>query len=138
MPTSGVRLVKLNVDEEKMIAAQFRVQQILTVTRSSRASRSPTCPARTEGQLTGAFDQILAQLDRKRSAGEGSRDRATDRDGRAGAGEGDGERAANVFQQIVRWRPSMARRSAARAGAIAAGRLDEARAALDQASRKPP
>ena len=38
----GVTLVKVNVDEEKFIAAQFRIQSIRPSTPSSRASRSPT------------------------------------------------------------------------------------------------
>ena len=58
----GVKLVKVNVDEEKFIAAQFRVQQIPTVYALFQGQPvADLSNARTEGQLTGALDQLLAQ-----------------------------------------------------------------------------
>src|SRR3546814_5128340 len=59
----GVKLVKINVDEDKIVAAQFRVQSIPTVYAICQGQLvADLTPARTEGQLTGALDQLLAQL----------------------------------------------------------------------------
>ena len=59
----GVKLVKINVDENKVIAAQFRVQSIPTVYAIFQGQLvADLTPARTEGQLTRILDQILAQL----------------------------------------------------------------------------
>src|SRR5436190_326226 len=58
----GVTLVKVNVDEEKLIAAQFRIQSIPTVYAFfQRQPVADLSSARTEGQLTGALDPILAR-----------------------------------------------------------------------------
>ena len=59
----GVTLVKINVDEDKFIAAQFRIQSIPTVYAFFQGQPvADLGSARTEGQLTAALDQILAQL----------------------------------------------------------------------------
>src|SRR3546814_2176174 len=59
----GVKLVKINVDEDKIVAAQFRVQAIPTVYAIFQGQLvADLTPARTEGLLTGALDQLLAQL----------------------------------------------------------------------------
>ena len=59
----GVVLAKINVDEEKMIAAQFRVQSIPTVYAIFQGQIvADLTPARTESQLTRMIDQLLAQL----------------------------------------------------------------------------
>ena len=59
----GVKLVKINVDENKIVAAQFRVKSIPTVYAIFQGQLvADLTPARTEGQLTRALDQILAQL----------------------------------------------------------------------------
>ena len=59
----GVTLVKVNVDEEKFIAAQFRIQSIPTVYAFFQGQPvADLGTARTEGQLKAALDQILAQL----------------------------------------------------------------------------
>ncbi len=59
----GVKLVKINVDENKLIAAQFRVQSIPTVYALFHGQLvADLTPARTEGQLTRFLDQILGQL----------------------------------------------------------------------------
>src|SRR3546814_14871406 len=57
----GVKLVKINVDEDKIVAAQFRVQSIPTVYAIFPGQLvADLTPALTEGQLTGAPDQPLA------------------------------------------------------------------------------
>ncbi|HKR24698.1 MAG TPA: thioredoxin domain-containing protein, partial [Allosphingosinicella sp.] len=59
----GVKLVKIDVDMDKMIAAQFRIQSIPTVYAIFQGQPvADLSTARTESQLTGALDQILAQL----------------------------------------------------------------------------
>src|SRR4028119_1557809 len=59
----GVRLAKIDVDSNKAIAAQFRVQSIPTVYAIFQGQLvADLTPARTEGQLTRLLDQILAQL----------------------------------------------------------------------------
>ena len=59
----GVKLAKINVDEQKMIAAQFRVQSIPTVYAVFQGQLvADLTPARTEGQLTKMLDQLLKQL----------------------------------------------------------------------------
>ncbi|MFN2441010.1 MAG: thioredoxin family protein, partial [Chitinophagaceae bacterium] len=59
----GVRLVKLNVDKEKFIAAQFRIQSIPTVYAMYQGQPVGDLSAfRTEPQFTKAIDQLLAQL----------------------------------------------------------------------------
>jgi putative thioredoxin len=59
----GVKLAKVNVDENRAIAAQFRVQTIPTVYAVFQGQLvADLTQARTEGQLTRILDQILGQL----------------------------------------------------------------------------
>jgi putative thioredoxin len=59
----GVLLVKINVDEEKLIAAQFRIQSIPTVYAVFQGQPvADLSQARTEAQLKRLLDQLLAQL----------------------------------------------------------------------------
>jgi putative thioredoxin len=130
----GVRLVKVNVDEEKLIAAQFRIQSIPTVYAFFQGQPvADLSSARTEGQLTGALDQILAQLPVE---GEAQQLEAEVEPliamGEQVLGEGDAERAANIFQQIFEMAPENPEVVSGLARAlIAAGRPDEARAKLE-------
>jgi putative thioredoxin len=135
----GVLLVKINVDEEKLIAAQFRVQQIPTVYAIFQGQPvADLSTARTEGQLTGALDQILAQLPVQ---GEAQAKEAEVEPliamGEQVLAEGDAERAANIFEQIIEMAPDHPEAIAGLARAlIAAGRLDEARARLENLPEK--
>jgi putative thioredoxin len=135
----GVKLVKLNVDEEKVIAAQFRVQQIPTLYAFFQGQPvADLSSARTEGQLTGALDQILAQLpiESEAQAKEAEIEPLIAMAEQVLA-EGDCERAANIFQQLIEMAPDHGEVIGGLARAlVAAGRLDEARAALEQASEK--
>ncbi len=130
----GIRLVKIDVDAEKFIAAQFRIQSIPTVYALFQGQPvADLSSARTEGQLKGALDQLLAQLPIQGEAQAleaqvepliAMGDQVLD--------EGDAERAANIFQQIVEMAPDNVEAIAGLARAqIAAGRVDEAKAALD-------
>ncbi len=59
----GVRLVKIDVDADKMIAAQFRVQSIPTVYAMFQGQPvADLTQYRTEAQLGHALDQLLRQL----------------------------------------------------------------------------
>src|SRR6201988_3025915 len=59
----GVVLAKLDVDQDKMIAAQFRIQSIPTVYAIHRGQPvADLTNYRSEGQLRKALDQLLAQL----------------------------------------------------------------------------
>ena len=135
----GVRLVKINVDEDKVIAAQFRVQQIPTVYAIFQGQPvADLSTARTEGQLTAALDQILAQLPVQ---GEAQAKEAEIEPliamGEEVLAEGDAERAANIFAQVAEMAPEHPEVVSGLARAlIAAGRLEEARAALENLSEK--
>jgi len=66
----GVVLVKVNVDEEKFIAAQFQVRSIPTVYAMFQGQPvAELTQARTETQLKQMLDQILAQLPVQPGAG---------------------------------------------------------------------
>ena len=59
----GVVLAKINVDENRAIAAQFRVQSIPTVYAVFQGQIvADLTPARTERELKSYLDQILAQI----------------------------------------------------------------------------
>ena len=130
----GVKLVKIDVDENKAIAAQFRVQSIPTVYAIFQGQLvADLTPARTEGQLTRFLDQILAQLPVEGEAQQLEEQVAPlIAMGEEVLGSGDSERAANIFQQIVEMAPENAEALSGLARAlIAAGRTDEAKALID-------
>lgn len=130
----GVRLVKIDVDQEKMIAAQFRIQSIPTVYAIFQGQPvADLSSARTEGQLVAALDQILAQLPVQ---GEAQQKEAEIEPliamGEQVLAEGDGERAANIFEQIVEMAPEHPEAVSGLARALlAAGKVEEARARLE-------
>jgi putative thioredoxin len=130
----GVKLAKINVDENKMIAAQFRVQSIPTVYAVFQGQLvADLTPARTEGQLTRALDQILAQLPVQ---GEAQQIEAEVEPliamGEEVLGNGDAERAVSIFEQLREMAPEHPEILSGLARAlIAAGRTDEARVLLD-------
>ena len=135
----GVRLVKVNVDEEKFIAAQFRIQSIPTVYALFQGQPvADLSGARTEGQLSGALDQLLAQLPIQ---GEAQQLEAEIEPliamGEQVLSEGDAERAASIFRQIVEMAPENAEALAGLARAlVATGELDEARTTLARVPEK--
>ncbi len=132
----GVKLVKVNVDEQKIIAAQFRVQSIPTVYAIFQGQLvADLTPARTEGQLTGALDQLLAQLPIQGEAQQAEAELAPlIAMGEQVLGEGDASRAASIFRQLLDMAPEHAEVIAGLARAyLASGEADEARALLDGA-----
>jgi putative thioredoxin len=128
--------VKVDVDQNKIIAAQFRVQSIPTVYAIFQGQLvADLTPARTEGQLTRMLDQILAQLPVEGEAQQ----READIEPLVAMGEevlagGDAERAVGIFRQIHEMAPDHAETISGLARALlAAGKPDEARALLDDA-----
>ncbi|HWH22301.1 MAG TPA: tetratricopeptide repeat protein [Allosphingosinicella sp.] len=135
----GVKLAKVDVDENKMIAAQFRVQSIPTVYAVFQGQLvADLTPARTEGQLTRMLDQILAQLPIE---GEAQQVEAEIEPliamGEEVLAGGDPERAASIFQQLVEMAPENPEVISGLARSLlAAGRAEEARSFLDAVPEK--
>jgi putative thioredoxin len=103
----GVVLVKINVDENRFIASQFRVQSIPTVYAVFRGQPvADLSQARTEGQLKQYLDQLLAQLPIESEASRQAEDiaplLAMAEDVLSG---GDAERAVSIFAQLVDMAP---------------------------------
>jgi len=130
----GVLLAKVNVDEEQFIAAQFQVRSIPTVYAMFQGQPvADLTPMRSESQLRQALDQLLAQLPIDGGAGDAQAEIAPlIAMGEEVLAEGDGERAAGIFAQIVDMAPDDAGAQSGLVRALlAAGRTDEARAAFD-------
>ena len=130
----GVKLVKIDVDKDKFIAAQFRVQSIPTVYALFEGQPvADLTQARTEGQLSRMIDQLLAQLPIQ--AGEGDQ-QADDVEQFVAMGEellaaGDAERALAVFEQVATMAPAPVAATVGHARALLAlGRADDAEALL--------
>jgi putative thioredoxin len=130
----GVVLKRIDVDEEKLIAAQFRIQSVPTVYAMFQGQPVADLTAyRTEGQLKKALDQILAQL----PAGGEAQDLQAQVEPLLAMAEqvlndGDAARAANIFAQIREMAPDDPEAIGGFARAlIADARPDEARALLD-------
>tara|TARA_R110000772_G_scaffold157849_1_gene269069 strand:+ start:4086 stop:5045 length:960 start_codon:yes stop_codon:yes gene_type:complete len=99
----GVMLAKLNVDENKFIAAQFQVQSIPTVYAIFQGKPvADLTSARTESQLGQMLDQLLEQLPVNADGGQPKQDIVPLLAmGEEVLGQGDGERAAGIFAQIA-------------------------------------
>jgi putative thioredoxin len=98
----GVKLAKIDVDQEKLLAAQFRIQSIPTVYAIYRGQPvADLTNYRTEGQLKKALDQLLAQL---KIEPEGATPQAEIEPlvamGEQVLAEGDAPRAVGIFRQI--------------------------------------
>ena len=129
----GVKLVKVNVDEEKFIAAQFRIQSIPTVYALFQGQPvADLSSARTEGQLTRTLDQILSQLPIESEAQQREAEvEPLVEMGEQVLAEGDASRAATIFRQIVEMAPDHAEALSGLARAlIAGGEIEEARTLL--------
>lgn len=130
----GVVLAKVNVDEEQFIAAQFQVRSIPTVYAMFQGQPvADLTNARSESQLKGILDQLLAKLPVQPGGAEPAQDIAP----LLAMGEevldsGDGERAAGIFSQIVEIAPDSAPAHAGLVRALVlAGELDAAQGVLD-------
>ena len=130
----GVSLKKIDVDKDKMIAAQFRVRSVPTVYALFQGQLvADLTTARTEGQLTQTLDQLLRQLP---IAGA---DDALAQDvapliamGEEVLAEGDAARAVGIFAQIADMAPDDPQVAGGYARAlVATGDIEGARALLD-------
>ncbi|MCB2079979.1 MAG: tetratricopeptide repeat protein [Novosphingobium sp.] len=128
----GVVLAKINVDEERFIAAQFQVQSIPTVYALFQGQPvADLTNARSESQLKSMLDQLLAKLPIE-AGGQPAQDLAPLLAmGEEVLGSGDAERAASVFGQIIEMAPDNAEAHAGLVRSLVmAGRTDEAEAVL--------
>lgn len=138
----GVELVKIDVDQERFIAAQFQVQSIPTVYAMFQGQPvADLTSARTESQLKQMLDQILAQLP---IGGDAEADAAAQdvaqflAMGEEVLASGDAARAAGIFAQVLEMAPDNAAAHAGHVRALTqAGETDQARAALDAAEANP-
>ena len=130
----GVKLAKIDVDKEKLIASQFRVQSIPTVYAIYRGQPvADLTNYRSEGQLTKALDQLLAQL---KIEPEGATPQAEIEPLIAMAeqvlADGDAPRAVNILRQVRDMAPDNPEVIGGLVRAlVAAGEPDEAREILE-------
>src|SRR5690349_19331982 len=131
----GVKVAKIDVDKDKLLAAQFRIQSIPTVYAIYRGQPvADLTNYRTEGQLKKALDQLLTQLkiERERAAPQ------TEIEPLIAIGEqiltdGDATRAISIFRQIRDMAPENALVIGGLVRAlIATGETIEARQILDE------
>src|SRR5690242_724602 len=130
----GVKLAKIDVDKEKLIAAQFRIQSIPTVYAIYRGQPvADLTNYRTEGQLKKALDQLLAQLKIEPEAATPQAEiEPLVAMGEQVLAEGDAPRAANIFKQVRDMAPDNAEVIGGLVRAlVAAGEAAEAREILD-------
>lgn len=140
----GVLLHRIDIDTNKAIAAQFRVQSIPTVYAVFQGQLvADLTPARTEAALKKTLDQILAQLPVQGEA----QSLEAEIEPLIAMGEevlatGDAARALSIFQQIHDMAPDNADVISGLVRAlVGAGMLDEARdllASLPEAVAKLP
>lgn len=140
----GVVLAKVNVDEEQFIASQFQVRSIPTVYAMFQGQPvADLTNARSESQLKQTLDQLLSQLPVEPGAAGEKSDAQADIAQFVAMGEqvladGDAERAAGIFMQVIEMAPD---EGAAQAGLVRAlveaGRVDDAKAALAAARSNP-
>ena len=145
----GVMLVKVNVDQDKFIAAQFQVQSIPTIYAMFQGQPvADLTQARSESQLKEVLDQILGQLpiqggDAGAEPGQPQAPSAEEIEqfvamGEKVLAEGDAGRAAGMFGQVAQMAPDNA---AAHAGLIRAlvqaEQIKEAQAVLQAAEANP-
>jgi putative thioredoxin len=129
----GVKLVKIDVDTDKVIAAQFQIRSIPTVYAIFGGQPvADLTPYRSEGQIKRALDQLLTQLG---VGGEAQAREAEIEPLIAMAEEvlagGDAARAENIFRQILDMAPDHPEVAGGLARALlAGGQVEEARALL--------
>src|SRR5690348_10407190 len=98
----GVRLAKIDVDQEKLLASQFRIQSIPTVYAIYRGQPvADLTNYRSEGQIKKVLDQLLDKL---KIEPEGTTPKAEIEPliamGEQVLADGDAPRAASIFRQV--------------------------------------
>jgi putative thioredoxin len=133
----GVKLAKIDVDNEKLLAAQFRIQSIPTVYAIYRGQPvADLTNYRTEGQIKKVLDQLLTQL---KIEPEGAVPQAEIEPlvamGEQVLEEGDAPRAVSIFRQVHDMAPDNPAVIGGLARALlAAGDVDDARLLLSEVS----
>jgi putative thioredoxin len=130
----GVMLAKIDVDKDKLLAAQFRIQSIPTVYAIYRGQPvADLTNYRTEGQLKAVLDQLLTQFKIEPEGASGKAEiEALVAMGEQVLAEGDAPRAVSIFGQIRDMAPDDAEVIGGLARAlVAAGQADDARQMLD-------
>jgi putative thioredoxin len=136
----GVKLAKIDVDKEKLLAAQFRVQSIPTVYAIYQGQPvADLTNYRSEGQLKKVLDQLLSQLKIEAPAGAAEAKRAVDSLITMGAEaleKGDDPRALSIFREALELDQDNAEVIGGLTRALIANReFDEARSVLDSLSK---
>jgi putative thioredoxin len=129
----GVVLAKVDTDANQFIAQQFQVRSIPTVYAMFGGQLvADLTSARTESQLRGLLDQLLRQLPIESAAtAQEAELEPLIAMGEEVLAEGDADRALGIFEQLAEMAPEHPAVLAGRVRAlVAAGRLDEADAAL--------
>lgn len=103
----GVKLAKIDVDKDKLLASQFRIQSIPTVYALYRGQPvADLTNYRGEGQLTRILDELLKQL---KIEPEGATPKAEIEPlvamGEQVLADGDAARAVSIFRQIYEMAP---------------------------------
>ena len=130
----GVVLAKVNVDENKFIAAQFQIRSIPTVYALFQGQPvADLTQARTESQLKTMLDQILKQIPLESPAAQAEADiEPLIAMGEEALAQGDGDRALSIFSQIAEMAPDNPTVHAGTVRALVSlGRTDEAQQLLD-------
>jgi len=130
----GVKLAKIDVDKDKLLAAQFRIQSIPTVYAIYRGQPvADLTNYRSEGQLKKVLDQLLAQLKVESEDGPPKAEiEPLIAMGEQVLAEGDAPRAVSIFRQIQDMAPDNPEVIGGLVRAlVAAGEMDEARQVLD-------
>jgi putative thioredoxin len=129
----GVKLVKIDVDKDKLLAAQFRIQSIPTVYAIFRGQPvADLTNYRSEGQLTKVLGQLLAQLKIEATGEPQVEIEPLIAMGEQILADGDAPRAVSVFRQVLEMAPDNPDVIGGLARAlVAAGETGEARQMLD-------
>lgn len=135
----GVLLAKIDIEQDKLVASQFRIQSIPTVYALFQGQPvADLTNYRTDGQLRRILDQLLAQLPVKGAV----QDLAAQVEpliamGEEVLSEGDAPRAESIFSQIREMDPDNPAVIGGLARAlIDGGKKEEARALLDALGRE--
>jgi putative thioredoxin len=132
--TKGVTLAKIDTDNDKMIAAQFRIQSIPTVFAIYRGQPvADLTNYQTEDRLKKVLDQLLAQL---KVEPEGTTPQAEIEPlvtmAEQVLSEGDAARAVSIFRQIHDMAPDHAEVIGGLVRAlVASGESEQAKAVLE-------
>ena len=135
----GVKLAKVNIEKDKALAAQFRIQSIPTVYAIYEGQPvADLTNYRSEAQLKEVIDALLAQL---KIVPEGAAPEAEIAPlvamGEQVLVEGDAPRAVSIFRQVREMAPDDAQVLGGLVRAlVAAGETDEARTILDGLSEE--